>query len=262
MPHTDGVALMPEPILEARNLVKRFGALAATDDLSLVLLPHELHAIIGPNGAGKTTLLMQLAGELEPTAGRILLAGEDVTDMPVSLRAKNGVARSFQITSLCPDFSALENVALAVQAHQGHSFRMWKRVSRDESLNAPARGWLGLVGLGGRAEVTAGLLAHGEQRQLEVAMALACRPRVLLLDEPMAGMGREESRRMMRLLQHLKGRYAILLIEHDMDAVFALADRITVLVYGRAIASGAPRDIAASTEVRSAYLGESGIARA
>jgi branched-chain amino acid transport system ATP-binding protein len=253
---------MAEPILEARHLVKRFGALAATDDLSLSLLPHELHAVIGPNGAGKTTLLMQLAGELSPTAGRIVFAGEDVTDMPVSLRAKKGIARSFQITSLCPDFSALENVALAVQAHQDHSFRMWKRARSDQSLNAPAREWLDLVGLGSRAEVPAGLLAHGEQRQLEVAMALACRPRVLLLDEPMAGMGREESRRMMRLLKNLKGRYAILLIEHDMDAVFALADRITVLVYGREIATGMPRDIAASAEVRRAYLGEREIARA
>jgi branched-chain amino acid transport system ATP-binding protein len=253
---------MPEPLLEACNLVKRFGALVATDDLSLKLLPHELHAIIGPNGAGKTTLLMQLAGELRPTAGRILLAGEDVTDMPVSIRARKGIARSFQITSVCPDFSALENVALAVQAHQGHSFRIWKRACHDESLNAPARRWLDLVDLGSRAEVPAGLLAHGEQRQLEVAVALACQPRVLLLDEPMAGMGREESRRMMRLLKSIKGRYAILLIEHDMDAVFALADRITVLVYGRGIATGTPRDIAGSAEVRTAYLGEREIAGA
>jgi branched-chain amino acid transport system ATP-binding protein len=253
---------MAEPILETRNLTKRFGALVATDDLALRLLPHELHAIIGPNGAGKTTLLMQLAGELSPTAGQILFAGEDVTRMPVSIRSRSGIARSFQITSLCPDFSALENVALAVQAHQGHSFRMWKRARHDDSLNAPARKWLDLVDLGSRADVPAGLLAHGEQRQLEVAVALACRPRALLLDEPMAGMGREESQRMMRLLKGLKGRYAILLIEHDMDAVFALADRITVLVYGRAIASGAPRDIAASPEVRSAYLGEREIAHA
>jgi branched-chain amino acid transport system ATP-binding protein len=247
---------MPDPILETRNLVQRFGALVATDDLSLSVSPGELHAVIGPNGAGKTTLVMQIAGELKPSAGRILLAGEDITDLPVSARSLKGIARSFQITSLCPEFSALENVALAVQAHQGHSFRIWGRARRDDSRLAPARNLLEMVDLGTRANIPAGLLAHGEQRQLEVAVALACQPRVLLFDEPMAGMGREESRRMMRLLKSLKGRYAILLIEHDMDAVFALADRITVMVYGRSIASGAPQDIATSAEVRTAYLGE------
>jgi branched-chain amino acid transport system ATP-binding protein len=253
---------MAEPILEARNLVQRFGALVATDDLSLSLLPGELHAVIGPNGAGKTTLVTLLAGEMRPTAGAIFLSGEDITDLPVSARSRKGIARSFQITSLCPEFSALENVVLAVQAHQGHSFRMVGRVRRDHSLIALARRFLDLVDLGARADVAAGLLAHGEQRQLEVAVALACQPRVLLLDEPMAGMGREESRRMMRLLKTLKGQYAILLIEHDMDAVFALADRITVLVYGRNIATGTPKEIAASAEVRTAYLGEQGVARA
>jgi branched-chain amino acid transport system ATP-binding protein len=244
---------MPEPILETENLCKRFSAVVATDDVSLSLFPDEVHAIIGPNGAGKTTLVAQLAGELPPTSGRIRLAGEDITGLSVSARSQQGIARSFQITSLCPDFSALENVALAVQAH---SFRFWRRVWRDDLINAPARALLELVGLGVRADIPAGLLAHGEQRQLEVAVALACRPRVLLLDEPMAGMGREESRRMMRLLASLKRQQAMLLVEHDMDAVFALADRITVLVYGRIIMTGTPREVAASVEVRNAYLGE------
>lgn len=253
---------MPEPILEARDLVQRFGAVVATDDLSLSLLPGELHAVIGPNGAGKTTLVTLLAGEMRPTAGAIFLSGEDITRLPVSARSRKGIARSFQITSLCPEFSALENVVLAVQAHQGHSFRIVGRVRLDDTLIAPARRFLDMVDLSARADVAAGLLAHGEQRQLEVAVALACQPRVLLLDEPMAGMGREESRRMMRLLKTLKGQYAILLIEHDMDAVFALADRITVLVYGRSIATGTPKDIAASAEVRTAYLGEQELARA
>jgi branched-chain amino acid transport system ATP-binding protein len=253
---------MPEPILEARHIVQRFGAVVAADDLSLSLLPNEFHAVIGPNGAGKTTLVTLLAGELQPTAGKILLSGEDITKLPVPARSRKGIARSFQITSLCPEFSALENVALAVQAHRGHSFRMLARVSHDEMLMASARRYLNMVDLGARADVVAGRLAHGEQRQLEVAVALACEPRVLLLDEPMAGMGREESRRMMRLLNTLKGQYAILLIEHDMDAVFALADRITVLVYGRNIATGAPKEIAASAEVRTAYLGEREITHA
>lgn len=253
---------MPEPILETRHLVQRFGALVATDDLSLSVLPGELHAVIGPNGAGKTTLVSLIAGELLPSGGEILLCGEDITGMSVSARSRMGIARSFQITSLCPEFTALENVVLAVQAHRGHSFGMWGRVRRDGTLIAPARRLLEMVDLGHRANVAVGLLAHGEQRQLEVAVALACEPRVVLLDEPMAGMGREESRRMMRLLKSLKGQYAILLVEHDMDAVFALADRITVLVYGREIATGTPEDIARNVEVRTAYLGEQEIVRA
>ena len=253
---------MADTILETRNLTRRFGALAATDDLSLDLRAGELHAIIGPNGAGKTTLVAQLAGELRPSAGRVFLDGEDITDLPVSVRAQKGIARSFQITSLCREFSTIENVALAIQARQGHSFRMWRRARRDSSLLQPAAELLRMVDLGARADVPAGLLAHGEQRQLEVAVALACRPRVLLLDEPMAGIGREESYRMMKLLKSLKGRYAIVLIEHDMDAVFALADRITVLVYGRSIATGLPSEIAVNPEVRSAYLGEGEVSRA
>lgn len=247
---------MAEPALEVRNLVKRFGALTATDHLSFEVRPGELHAIIGPNGAGKTTLIAQLSGELPPTEGQVYLLGKDVTHLPVAVRAAMGIGRSFQITSLCPDFSALQNVALAVQAHQTNPFGMWARADEDNLVNDTARRFLSKVGLESRADVQAGFLAHGEQRQLEVAVALACQPQVLLLDEPMAGMGREESRTMTRLLQSLKGQYSILLVEHDMDAVFSLADRITVLVYGRAIATGTANEIAASAEVRSAYLGE------
>jgi branched-chain amino acid transport system ATP-binding protein len=216
----------------------------------------ELHAIIGPNGAGKTTLIAQLSGELQPTSGRIRFAGEDVTGLGAAARSLKGLARSFQITSLCREFTALENVALAVQAHQGHSFRFWRRADRDPRLIEPAREILDRVGLAARADVPAGRLAHGEQRQLDVAVALATNPRLLLLDEPMAGMGREESQRMVALLQGLKRRYAILLIEHDMDAVFALADRISVLVYGRCIATGTPDEIRADPQVREAYLGD------
>ncbi|HZS85421.1 MAG TPA: ABC transporter ATP-binding protein [Stellaceae bacterium] len=247
---------MAEALLAADGLVKRFGGIAATDGLSLSVEEGELHAVIGPNGAGKTTLVAQLAGELMPTSGRIRFAGADVTRLGMAERARRGLARSFQITSICPDFTALDNVALAVQARSGHSFRFWRPARREESLRAPARAFLDAVGLAGRAAVPAGILAHGEQRQLELAMALATEPRLLLLDEPMAGMGPEESARMVALLGRLKRRCAILLVEHDMDAVFALADRVSVLVYGRCIATGAPDAIRADPAVRAAYLGE------
>jgi branched-chain amino acid transport system ATP-binding protein len=243
-------------ILQTTSLTKRFGGLVATDNVSLDLRPGELHAIIGPNGAGKTTLLAQLAGELRPTSGRIIYEGRDITAMAMPARARAGLVRSFQITSICQDFSALDNVALAEQARQGHSFRFWKNARTDRSLVDPAMDVLRRVGLGERAHIQAGLLSHGEQRQLEVAIALATAPKLLLLDEPMAGMGREESQRMVTFLQTLKGRYSILLIEHDMDAVFALADRISVLVYGRVIATGLPADIRANPDVRHAYLGD------
>jgi branched-chain amino acid transport system ATP-binding protein len=245
-----------EPLLEARGLVKRFGGLVATDNLDLAVEPGEIHAVIGPNGAGKTTLIAQLSGELRPNAGAIRFAGEDVTALPAPARSQRGLARSFQITSVFRGFSALDNVALSLQAHDGHSFRFWRDARSETNLREPARAILDEVGLGHRADVTAANLAHGEQRQLEIAMALATRPRMLLLDEPMAGMGREESERMVALLKRLKGRETILLIEHDMDVVFALADRITVLVYGRAIATGAPAAIRANADVRQAYLGE------
>ena len=243
-------------MLETRDLYKHFGGLVATDKVSLSIRQGELHAVIGPNGAGKTTLIAQLAGELRPDGGAILFDGRDVTRMPVQRRAAAGLARSFQITSVFPSFSALANVALAVQAHAGHGFRFWKPAARDGALTGPAREALELVGLGPRAGVPAELLSHGEQRQLEIAMALATRPRMLLLDEPMAGMGPAEGASMVDLLGKLKRRYTILLIEHDMDAVFALADWITVLVHGAVIATGTPDEIRSDPEVRQAYLGE------
>jgi branched-chain amino acid transport system ATP-binding protein len=247
---------MADAILEVLGLRKSFGALAATDGVSLEVREGETHAIIGPNGAGKTTLISQLAGNLRPDSGHIRFAGEDVTRLSAPQRARKGFARSFQITSIYRDFSALDNVALAVQAHAGHSFRFWRPAREERELRDPARAMLEEVGLGARAEVLAANLAHGEQRQLEVAMALATRPRLLLLDEPVAGMGLEESQRMVQFLSGLKGRRTIILVEHDMDAVFTLADRVSVLVYGRIIASGAPAQVRANPEVRRAYLGE------
>jgi len=247
---------MGDVLLEVRGLVKSFGGLIATNRVDLRVLDGETHAIIGPNGAGKTTLIAQLAGDLRPDAGTIAFAGRDVTALAAPARARLGLARSFQITSVFRDFTALDNVALAVQAHAGHSFRFWRPARDDAALRAPARAMLDAVGLGARAGVLAANLAHGEQRQLEIAMVLATRPRLLLLDEPMAGMGPEESLRMIAFLRTLKGAQTILLVEHDMDAVFALADRISVMVYGRIIASGPPEEIRASAEVREAYLGE------
>jgi branched-chain amino acid transport system ATP-binding protein len=242
-------------MLEVRQLVKTFGALRATDGIDLAVREGETHAIIGPNGAGKTTFISQLAGNLRPDAGRILFSGEDVTALSAPKRARKGLARSFQITSIYPEFTALDNVALAVQARAGHSFRFWQPARRESALREPARAILDEVGLGERASVLAATLSHGEQRQLEVAMALATRPRLLLLDEPMAGMGPEESQRMIGFLGRLKARHTMILVEHDMDAVFRLADRISVLVYGRLIATGEPEAIRAHPEVRAAYLG-------
>jgi len=249
---------MSEPLLSVAGLTKRFGGLVATDNLWLEVEPGEIHALIGPNGAGKTTLVAQLMGQLPSDAGRIEFAGDDITSMPIHRRVRAGLARSFQITSVLRDFSALDNVALAVQAHQGHSFRFWKPAQRDPALRQPARAILEQLGLDARSDTPVGNLSYGEQRQLEIAMALAGAPRLLLLDEPMAGMGPDESARMVAFLDRIKGQCAILLIEHDMDAVFALADRITVLVYGRAIATGTPDQIRANAEVRQAYLGEEG----
>ena len=247
---------MAEPLLEVRELRKSFGALAATDGVDLDVRDGETHAVIGPNGAGKTTLIGQLSGMLRPDSGRIRFGGEDITRLPAPARAKKGLARSFQITSIYREFSVLDNVALAVQAHAGHSFRFWRAARKESTLREPARKILDEVGLGERAEVTAANLAHGEQRQLEIAMALATSPRLLLLDEPVAGMGTEESQRMVQFLGTLKGKCTMILVEHDMDAVFSLADRISVLVYGRIIATGAPQEIRANAEVRAAYLGE------
>ena len=244
------------PLLATDRLVKRFGGLTATDDLSLDVADGELHAVIGPNGAGKTTFVAQLAGELQPDDGTIHFAGEDITRMPAYRRVLQGLARSFQITSIFRELRVLDNVALAVQTSSGHSFRFWKPAHSDHNLFAPAHEILGQVGLSDRTEVLAAELAHGEKRALEIAMALATRPRLLLLDEPMAGMGPSESKRIIELLAGLKGKLTILLIEHDMDAVFALADRITVLVSGRTIATGVPAEIRQNVAVRDAYLGE------
>ncbi|HET7365643.1 MAG TPA: ABC transporter ATP-binding protein [Burkholderiales bacterium] len=243
-------------MLEVRGLTKSYGALRASDGIEFDVREGETHAVIGPNGAGKTTFISQLAGDLRPDAGRIVFAGEDVTQLRAPRRARKGLARSFQITSVYNEFSALDNVALAVQARAGHSFRFWRDARQDAALREPARRLLDQLGLGARADVLAANLSHGEHRQLEVAMALALEPRLLLLDEPMAGMGVEESQRMIGFLGTLKGRYSIVLVEHDMDAVFRLADRISVLVYGRVIATGAPEAIRASPQVRAAYLGE------
>ena len=247
---------MTEPLLQIEGLTKRFGGVVASDDVTLAIPQGELHAIIGPNGAGKTTLIGQLTGELSSQSGRIRFAGEDITALPTWQRSLRGLARSFQITSLFLDFTALDNVALAVQAHAGHSFHFWREARQEAELREPARAALGRVGLGTRADTPVANMSHGEHRQLEIAMALATKPRMLLLDEPMAGMGIEESARMVKLLRDLKQELTILLIEHDMDAVFALADRISVLVYGRIIASGEPAAIRANADVRRAYLGE------
>lgn len=247
---------MTEPILKLTNLAKNFGGLVATDNLNFEVAPGELHAIIGPNGAGKTTLINQISGMMKPDGGQILFDGSDITHMSASNRCHAGLVRSFQITSILKNFSVAENVSLGVQARQGHSFKFWKPAKSDAALREPALKILSALGLGERAGVPAGNLAHGEQRQLEIAMALATAPKMLLLDEPMAGMGAEESEHMVKYLSGLKSQYTMLLIEHDMDAVFALADRITVLVYGQAIASGSPADIRANEDVRRAYLGD------
>ncbi len=251
---------MAESLLKVTGLTKAYGALVACDGVDLDIAPGEVHAVIGPNGAGKTTLIGQLAGELRPDSGRVSFAGRDITHLPIHVRSARGLARSFQITSVFPRFSALDNVALAVQAHAGGNFRFWADARKDSTLRDPAFACLERVGLAARAKVPARVLAHGEQRQLELAMALATDPRLVLLDEPTAGMGREDSARMVTLLTGLKGKIAMLLVEHDMDAVFALADRISVMVGGRVIATGRPDEVRANTEVRRAYLGEDEIA--
>jgi branched-chain amino acid transport system ATP-binding protein len=247
---------LPETLLAIRNLTKRFGGIVANDSLDIDVETGELHAVIGPNGAGKTTLVSQLAGEVRPDRGTVLFAGQDITQFPAHRRLRAGLARSFQITSIVRQVAALDNVALAVQARAGHSFRFWAPSRSDQRLTGPARAILGRVGLAERADVLASDLAHGEKRALEIAIALATQPRLLLLDEPMAGMGADDSARMVRLLAALKGTVTILLVEHDMEAVFALADRVTVMVYGRVIATGAPDEIRRDPEVQRAYLGE------
>jgi branched-chain amino acid transport system ATP-binding protein len=245
-----------DSLLRVENLVRRFGGVLATDNLSLEVAQGELHAIIGPNGAGKTTLISQLTGQLLPNSGAIRFAGQDVTHLPAWRRSALGLARSFQITSLLPDFTAADNVALAAQAHDGHSFRFWGNARKESNLRNAALSALKRVGLEQRADVVVSKLSHGEQRELELAVALATKPQLLLLDEPMAGLGITESARMVKLLQELRREVTIVLVEHDMEAVFALADRITVLVYGRVIASDVPAAIRSNEEVKRAYLGD------
>jgi len=245
-----------DPLLRVENLVRRFGGIVATDNLSLDVARGELHAIIGPNGAGKTTLISQLTGQLLPNSGSIRFCDQDITSLPAHRRSALGLARSFQITSLLPDFTAIDNVALAAQAHDGHSFRFWGNARKEGHLREAARAALDRVGLAHRAEIVVSKLSHGEQRELELAVALATKPQLLLLDEPMAGLGITESARMVKLLQELRREVTIVLVEHDMDAVFALADRITVLVYGRVIASDVPSAIRSNEEVKRAYLGD------
>ncbi|MGB8578460.1 MAG: ABC transporter ATP-binding protein [Pseudolabrys sp.] len=247
---------MTDPMLLINALHKNFGGLIVTDGITLDIGQGELHAVIGPNGAGKTTLINQISGLIAPTAGTINFNGVDITDMPADQRAALGLARSFQITSVLPGFSALENVALAVQAHAGTSYRFFGRVDRDQAINDTANAALAEVGLAERGQIVAAHLSHGEKRALELAIALAMGPKLLLLDEPMAGTGREESERLIDVLRRLKGRFAMLLVEHDMNAVFALADRISVLTYGRILASGAPDAVRADPQVVAAYLGE------
>ncbi len=244
------------PLLRVENLVRRFGGIVATDHLSLDVARGELHAIIGPNGAGKTTLISQLTGQVFPNSGTIRFADQDITNMPAYRRSLLGLARSFQITSLLRDFTAIDNVALAAQAHDGHSFYFWNNARKETALRNAARAALDRVGLGSRADVVVSELSHGEQRELELAVALATKPQLLLLDEPMAGLGVTESARMVKLLQELRKEVTIVLVEHDMEAVFALADRITVLVYGRVIASDTPAAIRVNEDVKRAYLGD------
>ena len=250
------VADAAAPLLHVDGLVKRFGGLVATDRAALHVLPGELHALIGPNGAGKTTLIHQISGALAPDAGRIVFGGEDVTRVPMPRRVLRGLARSYQITSVFARLSVRDNLALAVQARQGSSLRFWRPARAETARYAEADAVAERVGLAARLHALAGALAHGEQRQLEVGLALATSPRLLLLDEPMAGMGPDESERMLALLQSLRGATTMLLVEHDMDAVFRLADRISVLVAGRVIACGAPGHIRNHPEVRRAYLGD------
>jgi branched-chain amino acid transport system ATP-binding protein len=247
---------MIDVLLSVTGLTKRFGGIVASASIDLDVGRGRLHAIIGPNGAGKTTLVAQLAGQLRPDSGTIRFDGVEVTHLPAYARARRGFARSFQITNVVRELTTLDNVALAVQAHAGHSFRFWHPARKDSGLRAPAENILRKIGLDARADDLAGQLSHGEKRALEIGMALATSPQLLLLDEPLAGMGPEESARMVRLLATIKSEATILLVEHDMDAVFALADTVSVLVFGRIIATGTPAEVRANPEVQRAYLGD------
>jgi branched-chain amino acid transport system ATP-binding protein len=247
---------MAEPLLRIESLCKSFGAVNACRDISLNIHAGEIHALIGPNGAGKTTLLNQIAGDLSPDSGQIFLSGQEITHLSLHRRASLGLARSYQITSVFPNLSVEENLLLAIQAHHGHSFHFWRRGLKNPQLLAELGPALATVGLGERAGVLAGTLSHGEKKQLEVGMALACKPKLLLLDEPMAGMGPGGTKELSGLIRKLKQEMTILLVEHDMEAIFSLADRITVLVYGEIVATGSVEEIRSNPAVRQAYLGE------
>jgi len=247
---------MSSALLQVKDLVKNFGALRATDHVTLDVLPGEVHALIGPNGAGKTSLVAQLSGHLLSDSGQIVFEGQDVTALPTHERVHRGLARSFQITRLFKSFTVLDNVALSVQARSGNSFSFWRPVRSEKALTDAAMVVLQELGLQDRAHDPASELSHGEQRILELGLAVATQPKLLLLDEPMAGAGPVESERILHLIQKLRAQVAILLIEHDMDAVFRLADRISVLVNGAVIATGTPEAIRHNPQVIAAYLGE------
>ncbi|TRD22849.1 ABC transporter ATP-binding protein [Palleronia caenipelagi] len=246
---------MTEPALAVDGVTKSFGGLIASKDISLDLRPGEIHALIGPNGAGKSTLIAQIAGGLRPDTGRIWLEGRDVTGLPTAERARLGMGRTFQISSLAMEFTVLQNAVLGALGQRGRVFRFWRPVMRESDLLSRAEAALEQVGLAEFRAVRTGDLSHGQRRQLEVAVALTLEPHVFLMDEPMAGLGAEASRQLMGFLDRLRDRAPILLVEHDMDAVFALADRISVLVYGEIIATGTADEIRADPRVRSVYLG-------
>lgn len=246
---------MAEPILEVRHLTKHFGGLAAVDDVSLAVCPGELHALIGPNGAGKSTLINLLSGELRASAGQILFQGREIGLLAAERRSRLGIGRSFQKTNIFPSFTALENCRLAAQSRDPRPLAWWRDAFTYESVMLKAQQALAAVSLSQRAGDFAFTLSHGEQRQLEIAMCLATEPQLLLLDEPLAGMGTEESLRMIALIKKLSASHAILLVEHDMDAVFQLAQVLTVMVDGRLLASGTPEQIRADRAVQAAYLG-------
>jgi branched-chain amino acid transport system ATP-binding protein len=247
-------------VLELQGLVKRYGGLAATDQLNLTVLAGEIHALIGPNGAGKTTLIHQISGAIAADAGRILFAGQDVTGITMHDRVRLGLARSYQITNIFNNLSVLDNLALAVQARAGSSMSFWRPVMDERALFEEAHAIARQIGLGDRTDIPGGRLAHGEKRRLELGLALATKPTLLLLDEPMAGMGQDESAGIVPLMQSLRGSITVLLVEHDMDTVFRVADRISVLVAGRIIATGTPDEIRTNPDVKKAYLGDEAIA--
>ena len=243
-------------ILKIENLSKSFGALKVSRDISINIAQGDCHALIGPNGAGKTTLIHQISGVLQPDSGRIVLDGRDISTLSVSRRVQAGLGRTFQITSVLPSFSVLENTAIAAQAKAGSSMRFFGTAARDAALNKAAQAVLDRVGLGDRAEIPAADLSHGELRLLEIAIALVAKPKFLLLDEPMGGLGRTESAALITLLADLRGSLPMLLVEHDMDAIFQLANVVSVLVDGEIVASGTPDEVRASPAARAAYLGE------